>query len=182
MDSRGPPDHLPTGPLALPPRLHGFNNSVYYSDAPTTTTSGTTNQRDLHQQPRRTPWAPELRHPLHQELNTVFTNDTVRADTKVTPEGSTTMLVIHYTAGRVLTTATPPHRVLIFSEFAFFTDVLDNNNTTIYSKLSTGHRARLPHTPDAPRRTTTGGRGAATRSPRATPAGLACPRAPPPRR
>ena len=108
------------GPLALPLRHHGLNNSVYYSDAPTTTPSGTTNQRDLHQQLRRTPRAPDLRHPQHQELNTVSTNDTVRADTKVTPEGSTTMLVIHYTAGRVLTTATTPHRVLLLSDFACF--------------------------------------------------------------
>ena len=120
MDSRGPPDHLPTGPLALPPRHHGFNNSVYYSDAPATTPSGTTTQRDLHLQLRRTPRAPEPSHPQRQELNTVFNNTTVRADTKVTPEGSTEMLVIRYTAGRVLTTATPPHRVLLLSDVAFF--------------------------------------------------------------
>ena len=107
-------------PLALPPRHHGFNNSVYYSDAPATTPSGTTTQRDLHQQQRRTPRAPYLSHPQRQELNTVFTNDTVRADTKDTPEGSTEMLLFRYTAGRVITTVTPPHRVLRPSDFAFF--------------------------------------------------------------
>ena len=120
MDSRGPPDHLPMEPLALPPRHHGVTNTVYYSDAPATTPSGTTNQRDLHQQLRRTPRAPEPSHPQRQELNTVFNNTTVRADTKDTPEGSTEMLVIRYTAGRVLTTATPPHRVLLLSDFACF--------------------------------------------------------------
>ena len=120
MDSREPPVHLPTGPLALPPRLHGVNNSVYYSDAPATTPSGTTNQRDLHQQLRRTPRAPDPSLPQRQEINTVFTNDTVRADTKDTTEGSTEMLVIRYTAGGVLTTATPPHRVLLLSDFACF--------------------------------------------------------------
>ena len=119
MDSREPPLHLSIEPLALPLRHHGLNNSVYYSDAPATTPSGTTRQRDLHQQLRRTPRAPEPSHPQHQELTTVFTNDTVRADTKDTPEGSTEMLVIHYTAGRVLTTATPPHRVLLLSDVAF---------------------------------------------------------------
>ena len=35
-------------------------------------------------------------------------------------EGSTETLVVHYTAGRVLSTATPPHRVLLFSELASF--------------------------------------------------------------
>ena len=30
------------------------------------------------------------------------------------------MLGIRYTAGRVLTTATPPHRVLLLSDIAFF--------------------------------------------------------------
>ena len=120
IDSRGPPDHLPTEPLALPPRHHGINNSVYYSDAPATTPSGTTTQRDPHQQLRRTPRAPEPSHPQRQELNTVFNNTTVRADTKDTPEGSTEMLLIRYTAGRVITTVTPPHRVLRPSDFAFF--------------------------------------------------------------
>ena len=107
-------------PPALPPRHHGINNSVYYSDAPATTPSRTTTQRDLHQQLRRTPWAPDPSHPQRQELNTVFTNTTVRADTKDTPEGSTEMLVSRYTAGRVLTTATPPHRVQLLSDVAFF--------------------------------------------------------------
>ena len=120
MDSRGPPDHLPTGPLALPLRHHGFNNSVYYSDAPATTPSGTTNQRDLLPQLRRTPWEPEPDLHQRQELITDSSDVTVRADTKVTPEGSTEMLVIRYTAGRVLTTATPPHRVLLLSDFACF--------------------------------------------------------------
>ena len=120
MDSREPPDHLPTEPLALLPRHHGFNDTVYYSDAPATTPSGTTTQRDLHLQLRRTPRAPDPSYPQRQELNTVFNNDTVRADTKDTPEGSTEMLVIRYTAGRVPSTVTPPHRVLLFSAFAFF--------------------------------------------------------------
>ena len=119
MDSREPPDHLAMEPLALPLRHHGLNNSVYYSDAQATTPSGTTTQRDPLQQLRRTPRAPEPSHPQRQELNTVFTNDTVLADTKDTPEGSTEMLVIRYTAGRVLTTATPPHRVLLLSDVAF---------------------------------------------------------------
>ena len=108
------------GPLALFPRHHGFYNTVHYSDAPATSPSGTTTQRDLHLQLRRTPRAPEPSHPQRQELNTVFNNTTVRADTKDTPEGSTETLVAHYTAGRVLPTATPPHRVLFTSEFAFF--------------------------------------------------------------
>ena len=120
MDSREPPVHLSIEPLALPLRHHGFNNSVYYSDAPATTPSGTTTQRDLHLQLRRTPRAPEPSHPQRQELNTVFNNTTVRADTKDTPEGSTEMLVISYTAGRVLTTATPLHRVLLLPDFTFF--------------------------------------------------------------
>ena len=107
-------------PLALPPRHHGFNNAVYYSDAPATIPSGTTTQRDLLLQLRRTHRAPEPSHPQRQELNTVFNNDTVRAESKVTPEGSTETLVVHYTAGRVLSTATPPHRVLLFSAFASF--------------------------------------------------------------
>ena len=108
------------GPLALPPRHHGFNKSVYHSDAPATTPSGTSRQRDLHLQLCRTPWAPDPSHPQRQELNTASTNTTVRADTKDTPEGSTEMLVIRYTAGLVLTTATPPHRVLLLSDFACF--------------------------------------------------------------
>ena len=58
--------------------------------------------------------------------------------------------VFHYTTVRVLSTVTPPHRVLLFSEFAFFAYVFDNTNTTIYPKLSTGHRSHLPHTTDAP--------------------------------
>ena len=119
MDPREPPVHLAIEPLALPLRHHGFNNSVYYSDAPATTPSGTTTQRDLHLQLRRTPRAPEPSHPQRQELNTISTNTTVRADTKDTPEGSTETLVVHYTAGRVLSTATPPHRVLLISELAF---------------------------------------------------------------
>ena len=120
MDSRGPPVHLPKVPLALPPRHHGFTETVYYSDAPATTPSGTTRQRDLHLQRCRTPRAPYPSHPQRQELNTVFTNTTVRADTKDTTEGSTEMLVSRYTAGRVLTTATPPHRVQLLSDVAFF--------------------------------------------------------------
>ena len=118
--SRTAEDHLSTEPLALLPRHHGFNDTVYYSDATATTPSGTTTQRDLHLQLRRTPRAPESSHPQRQELNTVFKNTTVRDDTKDTPEGSTEMLVIHYTAGRVPSNATPPHRVLPTSEFAFF--------------------------------------------------------------
>ena len=181
-DSRGPPDHLSMEPHALPPRHHGFNNSVYYSDAPATTPSGTTTQRDLHQQLRRTPRAPDPSHPQRQELNTVFTNDTVRADTKDTPEGSTETLVAHYTAGRVLSTATPPHRVVLFSAFAFFDQAPTTPTppSTPSSAPDTEHNYPTPWM--QPRRTTTGGRGAATRSPRATPAGPACPRAPPPRR
>ena len=120
MDSRGPPDHLPTGPLALHLRHHGFNDTVYYSDAPATTPYGTTTQRDLHLQLRRTPRAPESSHPQRQELNTVFKNTTVRDDTKDTPEGSTETLVVHYTASRVLSTVTPPHRVLLISGLAIF--------------------------------------------------------------
>ena len=120
MDSRGPPDHLPTGPLALLPRLHGFNNTVYYSDAPATTPSGTSTQRDLLLQLRRTPWEPEPDPHPRQELITDSSDATVRDNPKDTPEGSTEMLVIRYTAGRVITTATPPHRVLRPSDFAFF--------------------------------------------------------------
>ena len=120
MDSRGPPDHLPTEPLALLPRHHWFNDTVYYSDAPATTPSGTTTQRDLLLQLRRTHRAPEPSHPQRQELNTVFNDTTVLDDTNDTPEGSTEMLVIRYTAGRVLSTVTPPHRVLLTSELAFF--------------------------------------------------------------
>ena len=120
MDSRGPPIHLPTGPLTLPPRLHGFTNTVYYSDAPATTPSGTTTQRDLLLQLCRTPWAPDPSHPQRQELITDSSDVAVRADTKDTPEGSTEMLVIRYTAGRVLTTATPPHLVLLLSDVVFF--------------------------------------------------------------
>ena len=107
-------------PLALPPRHHGVTNTVYYSDAPATTPSGTTTQRDLLLQLCRTPWAPDPSHPQRQELNTVSTNTTVRADTKDTPDGSTEMLVIRYAAGRVLNTATPPHRVLLLSDVVFF--------------------------------------------------------------
>ena len=59
------------------------------------------------------------------------------------------MLVIRYTAGRVPSTVTPPHRVLLTMEFAFFDQVPDNTTTTINSKLSTGHRAQLPHILDA---------------------------------
>ena len=155
-DSREPPDHLPTEPLALPPRHHGFNNSVYYSDAPATTPSGTTTQRDPLLQLRRTPWAPEPDLPQRQELNTVFNDTTVRDDTKDTPEGSTETLVVHYTAGRVLSTATPPHRVLFISDPALSDYVPDNTNTTVFLNLSPRPRAHLPHTSDAPRRTTTG--------------------------
>ena len=57
------------------------------------------------------------------------------------------MLVIRYTAGRVPSTVTPPHRVLLTVEFAFRLGP-DNTNTIINPKLSTGHRAQLPHTLD----------------------------------
>ena len=120
MDSRGPPDHLPTGPLALPPRLHGFNNTVYYSDAPATTPSGTTTQRDLLLQLRRTPWEPEPDLHQRQELITDSSDIAVRDNSKDTPEGSTEMFVIRDTAGGVLSTVTTPHRALLLSAFAFF--------------------------------------------------------------
>ena len=105
---------------ALLPRHYGFNDTIHYSDATATTPSGTTRQRDLHQQLRRTPRAPEPDLPQRQELNTVFNKTTVRDDTKDTPEGSTETLVVHYTAGRVLSTATPPHRVLFISDPTLF--------------------------------------------------------------
>ena len=120
MNSRGPPDHLPTGPLALPPRLHGFNNTVYFPDAPVTTPFGTTTQRDLLLQLRRTPWEPEPDPHPRQELITDSSDATVRDNPKDTPEGSTETLVVHYTAGRVFSTVTPPHRVLLLSDFACF--------------------------------------------------------------
>ena len=62
----------------------------------------------------------------------------------------------------MLSTATPPHRVLFISDPALSDYVPDNTNTIVFLNLSTRPRAHLPHTSDAPRRTTTGGRGAAT--------------------
>ena len=161
MDSRGPPDHLPTGPLTLPPRLHGFNNTVYYSDAPATTPSGTTRQRDLHLQRCRTPWAPEPAHPQRQELNTVFENTTVRDDTKDTPEGSTETLVVHYTAGRVPSTATPPHRVLFISDPALATPLLTTPTPSPTSTPALDTELTYPAPRTQPSRITTGGKGAA---------------------
>ena len=113
----GSPANGTTRSSSTTPRVH---NSVYYSDAPATTPSGTTTQRDLLLQLRRTPWEPEPDPHKRQELNTAFKNTTVRDDTKDTPEGSTKTLVVHYTADRVLSTVTPPHRVPLLSEYAFF--------------------------------------------------------------
>ena len=78
MNSRGPQDHLPTGPPALLLRHYGFTDTVYYPMTPATTPLGTTTQRDQHIHPRRMPLAPELRQLQRRELNTDFSNAAVR--------------------------------------------------------------------------------------------------------
>ena len=108
--------------------------------------------RDLLPQLRRTLRATEPSQHQRQEFNTVFSDTTVRDDPKDTPEGSTETHGFLYAAGRVLSTATTPHRVLFTSKPSFHinyptTPVIDYPNI---SNLSHGHRAHLHHTTDAP--------------------------------
>ena len=71
---------------------------------------------------------------------------------KDTPEGNTETPGFHYAAGRVLSTAIPPHRVLFISNLSFHNNyptppVIEYSNISNHSH---GHRAHLRHTPDAP--------------------------------
>ena len=158
MNSRGPPDHLPKGTTrssSTTPRVQRHRSLLrrpgndpvwnYDSTGPTPTTTSNTAGTGT-----QSPSTPRTQHRFQQHH--------CSADTKDTPEGSTETLEVHYTAGRVLPTATPPHRVLFISDPALFDYVPDNTNTFVFLNLSTRPRAHLPYASDAPRRTTTGGR------------------------
>ena len=170
MKSRGPPDHLPTGPPALLLRHYGFADTVYYPMTPATTPLGTTTQRDQHLHPRRTPWAPELRQLQRRELNTDFSNAAVRDNSIGIPEGSTETTGHYYAAGRVLPTATPPNQVLlpVDPDRSTTSSPTPPPSSSPSSAPDTKYTYPAPRT--CPRRTTTGGWGAVLRSPRATPA------------
>ena len=135
-----------------------------------TTPPGTTTLRDLRLQPCRTPRAPEPGHHQRQELITDSSDAAVRDNSNGTPEGSTETSAFHYTAGRVLSFATPPHRVRLTPNPASLT-----TSTTTPTPSSSANSApdtafTYPTSRMHPRRTTTGGRGAVPRPPRATPA------------
>ena len=106
---------------ALLPRHYGFTNTIYYPMTPASTAPGTTTLRDLRLQPCRTPRAPEPGRHQRQELITDSSDAAVRDNSNGTTEGSTGTYAFHYTADRVLSFATPPHRVLIIQNPAFST-------------------------------------------------------------
>ena len=150
MNSRGLPDHLPPGT----PRSSSTTLRVH-------------RQHLLPNDPRQRPRL-LLRHcgtytynhverlgPGHhqrQELITDSSDTAVRENSNGTPDGSTLTNANRYTAVRVLSFATPPHRVLFISNPAFSntsptTSVIDN---PYIHNPSNGNRVHLPLTPDAP--------------------------------
>ena len=137
---------------------------------PAKTQPGTTTLRDLRLQPRRTPRTPEPDHPQHQELITDSSNAAVLDNYNGTPEGSTETSVFHYTAGLMLSFATPPHRVRLTPNPAFSTTSPTTPTPSSSSTSALGTELTYPTPGMHPSRTTTGGRGALPRPPRATPA------------
>ena len=182
MNSRGPPDHLPTEPPALLLRHYGFTDTVYYPMTPATTPLGTTTQRDQHLHPRRMLWAPELRQLQRRELNTDSSNAAVRDNSNGTQEGSTETTGHYYTAGWVLPTATPPNRVLLHVD-------PDRSSTSSPRHLHHHHQIQL-RTPSTPTPRPGHAREGQPREygepfyghPGQLQHGFACPRVPPPRR
>ena len=155
MNSRGPPDHLPTGmprSSSTTLRVHRHHllpddpgkDPAWYHDTvgptPTTTSnaSGTGTRssptpRTHHRLLRRRCSGQLQRHPGGQH-----------GDVR---------LPLHRWSGALLRHPASPGDVHPEPRLLYY--ITDNADSIIILNLSTGHRVHLPHTPDAPRRTTT---------------------------
>ena len=170
MNSRGPPDHLPTGTPRTSSTTPWVHRLLQPPDDPENDHGGATTLRDPRLHPRRTSRAPEPSLHQRQELNTDYTDTAVRDNPKDTPEGSTETSVFHYTAGRVLSFATTPHRVMLIPNPDSSTTSPTTPTPSSPSSSAPDTEFTYPTSRMHPRRTTTGGRGAVPRPPRATPA------------